>query len=150
MAIDKRELILARLFAVYQGIPGIETVVRNKGNLPEDKRPAISLFDADEEPDERAWNIPGRVAAAPNLVNLRPETYVTLNAGEENMGTVINGWRMKILKAVLLDDDLKTLVGENGAMRYEGCFTDLARERKLEGEIGLRLNFIYVLRPQQL
>ena len=45
---DKRELLLQRLVAIAQTVPGIRTVARNTDELSEHKRPAIAIFDADE------------------------------------------------------------------------------------------------------
>jgi hypothetical protein len=58
--------------------------------------------------------------------------------------------RAKLLKAVLTDSQLATLVGPNGRVRYAGCSTHLGHGRSMEGFMGAHFAFAYVLRPEQL
>jgi hypothetical protein len=149
---DKREQILARLFTVLQAIPGIEQHVRNRGELPDEKRPAITMLDADEIADERPF-AQGRITAFANRMIMTPEIYVALKDQKpDNLtaGQLLNGFRVAIIKAVMTDAELKDLVGSNGEIRYEGCVTDLARGRTMAGEILIRFAFVYVLNPSQL
>lgn len=149
---DKREMILARLFAVLKDIPGVVTCVRNRGELPDDKRPAITLLDSDETAQDKAFNR-GRIAASPNFISLQPEIYVTLDSRKPDnklIGQDLNVLRARILKAVLTDGTLVSLCGTNGEIRYLGCITDLARGRAMDGETGLTFAFIYVLNPSEL
>jgi hypothetical protein len=145
--IDKRELILSRLYDILALTEGVVEVVRNRGELPADKRPAILLLDGDEESQERARDR-GRIGRSPNLVTLRPEVYVALDPAKPHnlvTGQRLNEFRGMILAAVLTDATLQDLVGTNGEVFYAGCITDLARGRSMEGEMGLVFAFTYVL-----
>lgn len=149
---DRREQILDRLFQCLQSVPGVTTVARNRGELPEDTRPAITMLDGDEDADLAA--IPqGHMAMAPNLVIMRPEIYAVLNQREpknEGVGQDLNNLRKEILRATINDPQLKTLVGSNGLIIYEGCTTDLASGRSMQGQIQVRVAFRYVLKPSDL
>jgi hypothetical protein len=152
MAVDKREQILSRLFAVLQTVPGIITCVRNRGELDIDDRPAIYLMDGDEKADDKARE-KGRLAAYPNLVVMEPEVYAALKSQKPQnltIGQSLNSFRTEIIKAVLNDATLRSLVGSNGEIFYGGCLTDLARGREMNGEIGLIFAFRYVLNPRDL
>lgn len=149
---DRREQILSRLFDVLKTVPGPVVHVRNRGDLPPDMRPGLTMLDADEQASEKAFNR-GRIAAAPNLVVMTPEIYVTLKSQKPSNATTgqdLNTLRAAILKAVLLDRGLQDLVGTNGEIRYDGCITDLARGRDMIGEIGISVSFVYPLNPDEL
>lgn len=145
---DKRELILQRLLVIAEGIEGIVTASRNKDEITERARPAIVILDADEaaedsDPNNRPFNAARRVV-------MTPEMYIMLGAKPQDLGTAINALRAKFVKAVLTDVPLKTLVGQNGDIRYEGCATALARGRNMEGEMGVSISFTYILRADDL
>lgn len=148
---DKREQILSALFTVLQGVEGIEedACVRNRDQLPATKRPAILLLDGDEE-GQRAADGRGRIAAAPNLVILKPEIYFALEDRKpqnEDVGQDSNAMRAKILKAVLSD---MSLTGLCHNVFYAGAVTDLAKNREMQGQMGLAIEFTYYLKPAEL
>jgi len=148
--VDRRENIMERLLAVLQTVPGVAYVVRNRGELESDKRPAVQLMDADEKPEDTPLNR-GRPAFAPNRVRMTPEIYITLSTLDPSqMGPSLNVLRAALLKAVLLDKQLINLVGESGDIRYDGCATDLARGRDMVGQMVVNITFVYVLRPSEL
>jgi hypothetical protein len=51
------------------------------------------------------------------------ECNVMLGANPEQIGTDLNHFRAAILKIVLTDAALSSLVGNNGDIRCEGCST---------------------------
>lgn len=147
---DARELILARLVQIAEGIEGIKTVSRNPApGLSEHMRPAILIYDGDEETvaDERPGRRPPTV---PKLVSMTPEVYIQLGDLPEDVGTSLNVFRAKYIKAVLTDIDMIALLGSNGGMSYEGCSTALSRGRRVEGEVNPVFTFLYVLEPAKL
>lgn len=146
---DRREQILSRLFAVLQ--TNLVQCVRNRAELPDEARPAGILLDGDESANESAFNR-GRLVG-PNLVSLQPEIYLVLNSRKPdnvNVGQDLNVLRAVVVKAILSDAQLLSLVGPNGEMQYKGCVTDLARGRGMDGEMGLNMTFIYVFNPNEL
>jgi hypothetical protein len=146
---DKREQILRRLLEVAAAVPGIVTAVRNQDEISERRRPAITIFDADESADEAAerQDHPGR---APNIVEMTPEVLILLGASPETVGSALNELRARLIKAVLADSQLIALAGPNGRVRYAGCTTHLGHGRSMEGSMGVHFTFAYVLRPEQL
>jgi hypothetical protein len=146
---DKREQILERLVAIAAAVPGVNTAVRNQDELSERKRPAIAIFDADEAADEglEHQDHPGR---APNIVVMTPEVMILLGAAPATVGSSLNSLRAKLVKSVLTDTQLTTLVGTNGRVRYAGCSTHLGHGRSMEGFMGMHFAIAYVLRPEQL
>ena len=146
---DKREAILARLVDVAGSIAGIKTATRNQDEVSERARPAIAIFDADETADERAEER-GHSGRAPNIVEMSPETLILLGGAAESVGTALNNVRAKLVKAVLTDAQLATLVGSNGRARYVGCSTHLGHGRSMEAAMSVQFAFAYVLRPDQL
>jgi hypothetical protein len=147
--VDKREEILQRLVEVAAAVPGVTTAVRNRDEISERARPAIAVFDADETADERAEQ-QGHGGRAPNMVEMTPEVLILLGGAPETVGSVLNALRTKLVKAVLTDSQLTTLVGPNGRVRYAGCSTHLGHGRSMEGFMGVHFAFAYVLRPEQL
>jgi hypothetical protein len=147
---DKREVIFRRLVEIAKTVPGIVAVFRNKDEISDRQRPCIVILDADEAADDGDPSGMTRRPNAPRRVAMTPELYVMLGAKPEKIGTELNIFRAAILKALLTDAALASLVGTNGDIRYEGCATALARGRVMEGEMGLSFTFTYVLRPDEL
>jgi hypothetical protein len=147
---DKREDILARLVEVAADVSGVVFAGRNVGNIDDEDRPAIVIMDADEAADESdPVNVP-RGTSVKRRVGLTPEIYILLGDKPENIGTELNAFRAKLIKAVLTDATLQGIVGTNGAIRYEGCATALSRGRSMEGEMGVSFTFSYILNPAEL
>ena len=153
MTTDRRELVLVRLLAILATVPPIQVVVRNRGELPVDKRPAIILLDADETARLNVPQSRGRLIAAPCLVDMTPEIYVVMDLREppnELIGKDMNAMRVKIVHAIYTDEDLKKILSSNGDIRYAGTATDMASGRSMEGQMHIRLTFTYPLIPSEL
>lgn len=145
---DRREMVLARLLEIARGIEGIAAAFRNKDEISEKQRPAIVILDADEAADDA--DPVSRPSRAPRRIAMTPEIYILLGAKPEELGTVINTLRARLVKTILADAQLAGIVESNGDIRYEGCATALARGRSMEGEMGVSFTFAYVLRPEEL
>lgn len=146
---DRREQVIARLVEIAGSVEGIEKVIRNPASgLSDDKRPAITIYDGDEE--AASDPVTGRPGRAPRLVAMRPEIYIQLGDLPENVGTKLNEFRRKMVKAVCTDSTLAAILGANGSVLYDGCATALTRGRQVEGEISLGFVFVYVLNPTKL
>jgi hypothetical protein len=155
MTTDRRELVLTRLLEVLAAVPSIQVVVRNRGELPADKRPGIVLLDADEVARPSAPNARGRLIAQamPNVVDMTPEIYVVMDPRKQpnpSIGTDMNALRLVIIKAVQTDQALTDIVGSNGDIRYAGTQTDMASGRSMEGQMSIRMTFTYPLLPKEL
>jgi hypothetical protein len=145
---DVREAILARLQVLFAGIVGASHSFRNRLSIPDALLPAISVLDGDETPDDSGYG-KGRPANGPIVMYLRPEIYGFVDGEDSEVGPNVSALRASMLKAVLNDSTLLGLC-LNGDIRYEGFSSGLANGRSLEGELGLALCFVYVLRPKTL
>lgn len=148
MAEDRREDILARLVEVAQTIVEPNCVFRNQIDIPETRRPAISIFDADEDTDDSCFGR-GRPANAPLIVAMSPQILIEAEGKPAVVGALISDLRRRFVKAVLHDAALVGLC-KDGDIRYEGMATGFAVGRSMEGECGIHLTFRYVLRPDKL
>ena len=145
---DRREMILTRLLEIAVGVDGIVAAFRNKDEISEKQRPAIVILDADEAADDADPTT--RPSRSPRRVAMTPEIYILLGAKPEDLGIAINTLRARLVKAILMDPSLLTILGSSGDARYEGCATALALGRSMEGEMGVSFSFTYVLRPEEL
>ena len=146
--IDRREMILSRLLEIASATEGVVAAFRNKDEISEKQRPAIVILDADEAADDADPTT--RPSRSPRRVAMTPEIYILLGAKPEDLGTAINTLRARLVKAILMDPSLLTILGSSGDARYEGCATALARGRSMEGEMGVSFSFTYALRPEEL
>jgi len=165
---DRREQILQRLLAILtaiatswrndpsatipSGIP-VKEVVRSRGEMPPEKRPAIMLLDAGEVARPGVAQSRGRLTAGPQLVDMTPEIYVVMDLREpdnELLGEDLNAMRMVILKAIMFDGELATILGGNGSIRFAGAQTDLGEGRFMEGKMIIQMTFGYPLIPSEL
>lgn len=155
---DVREAILELIKTTLESpsLPDIVSVVRNKGELPQEKRPAIIVLDGDER-SRSDNNRSGRGNSSPNIMEMTVEVFVTLgqrnpktDAEGDNVGTILNGYRATIIKRLLEDLDLQALCGPSGSVTFAGTTTDLARGRPMAGEMGLSFRVNYVLKVSDL
>jgi hypothetical protein len=147
---DKREEVLARLVEIAAAVDGVTTVVRNGPAPDETKCPVIQILDADESAEESDPVGVARGSSARRRVGMTPEIYIILGDLPENVGPALNALRAKLVKAILTDAELGTILGTNGAIRYEGCATGLSRARQMEGSMGVSFTFLYILNPAAL
>jgi hypothetical protein len=161
---DRRQLVLDRLYALLGGltiplqggptgplsiVPG--NIVQNRNELPKEKVPGIIILDGDEIKDPRAQLATRGLTETrvpSSIMKMTPEVYVVLDTRgitNENVGRDLNTARLAILAAVLPDTQLQNIVGANGNIVYDGCVTDLARNRTMKGQLGISVTFTYPL-----
>lgn len=166
---DRREEIIERLVAILSGLTielaggknGPSTIspgnfVHNRNELPSGKVPGVILLDADEVKDPRSTLPPrGQVEGQvpPQVMKMTPEIYVVLDVRKpdnENVGEDLNTARREILAAILPDSELQALTGSNGGICYDAAVTDLARNRMMQGQMGMSITFSYPLMPREI
>ncbi|GEM_PF-1066707 len=148
---DRREAILVRLLEIAAAIEGINRAERNRPDISESSLPALVLHDGDEVAEERPSSGSGRQAPIPVRVVMTPPLILFVASGSATVGSEINAFRLKIIKAVLNDGAIQVLVGANGQIRYEGCAPlGLERGRAVEGSLVLNFSFRYPLVPSEL
>jgi hypothetical protein len=125
---DIREMILSQLKVILGTLPMITTVVRNRGLLDQEQRPAAVLMDGDETArltgDKR-----GRIRMSPELITMKPQLFIVLKSQKPNneyVGEDINNYRAELIVGGQQSTQTSlTLVGSNGNIAYTGCVTDL-------------------------
>jgi hypothetical protein len=143
---DAREAILARLLIVAKSVDDALNDLRNESDPAAANLPAVILFDGEET--ARATDPNGRTAfATPRLIDMTPEVQFRLEAKAEDVGTKLNLYRAKLIKAVLSDADLLALTANGQAIRYEGSVTATERGKSMQGGIGVGFTFTYRLNP---
>lgn len=169
---DRRDLIIERLYTLLSDleitlsadnaalqlpttIPS-GNFVHNRNELPKELVPGVILLDADEVSDPRALRPPpggSQGQIPPQLIKMTPEIYVVLDVrkpGNTNVGADLNLARLAILAAIWPDSTLQAIVGANGNIIYDGCVTDLARNRMMQGQLGISITFTYPLLPSEI
>jgi hypothetical protein len=158
---DRREAILARLLAIAEGLAGVDYAARNVNEIPEGRRPAVQIFDADEKVAESGGAAPGHRAGGPQLVTMSPEIVILLGASAKTVGSELNAIRAALIKAIMTDDGDDGLIvitgaGSNtrapssGSIRYMSSATSLGNGRSMEGAMGVFFEFTYPLKPSEL
>jgi hypothetical protein len=165
MTIDKRELIILRIVAAFGAAPGMnDNVFRDRGDLPGVKLPAGVVLDGSERSTSKIAQSRGSrntsphsnslLVRAPLIMELTPEIYWVMDPfplkRANEYGPLLSQWRVKIIKAILLDDQLASLVGPNGDIEYNGSDTDMQSGRTMEGQMQFYFTFRYVLNPSDL
>jgi hypothetical protein len=161
MSLDTRELILARMFDILDGmrtdilLPTDErfvTVARNRGKLDNDKLPAGYLLDGDED-TTMAGTGRGRVRMQPVFVTMRPQVFVVLKVtGAENkkaelIGPLLNKYRGNIMHRFATDTGLLALLGAEGDFGYVGMTTDLKTGMPMDGQAQLNFTVRHLVNP---
>jgi hypothetical protein len=139
VGLDRREEILVRLLAISLGITGVTRAVRNRTNISPGLGATIVIWNGDEEV---VLQKPGR---GPKIVEMTPVLRVMVEAGADDVGTLLNRLRRRMLRAILDDEELRALTGTNGEIRYDGLANSLERGLMVEGEDWLTFVFRYPL-----
>jgi len=142
---DRRQLLLDQLAALLHGI-GLGTVYRNRGEMSNALRPFLSLCDGTETITRTPAN--GARQSIPLLIELTPEItyYPALQLAPDNtLSEVVGLARITILSAILLDMELRGIVGPNGRILVATIETDLSIGKRMTGELTIRPIFVYPL-----
>lgn len=160
--VDRRALIINQLMTILGSLsvtlstgmikPG--NIVHNRDELPAEKVPGIILLDGDEARDPRFPDMAGRDSRpGPTMMKMTPEVYVVLDVrkpANTMVGEDLNQARIQIADLILHDAGLQKITGSNGSITYDGVVTDLARNRTMEGQMGLSFTFSYPFIPDEL
>lgn len=159
MSFDKREAILQRMLAILQAV-AVEIpvfpeqapfVFRNRGEVPEEKLPALVLLDGRET---IAVPTAGRGGIlAPTVFTLQPQVFAVLkpalDKNNDGVGETLSGYRMKLLKAFSTDDELFALLGSNGEIQHTGHETDFQTGSTMLGQMQMNFALSYTLNPRE-
>ena len=152
MSIERREEVLARLFAILEAINGPDgfvTAKRNRALLDNDACPAVIQLDGDERVSNTAMGR-GRQKMSPVLTTFTPQIFILLKYKKPQnieVGQLLNSFRGKVLRAIANDAQLLALVGPNGDIGYDGCETDLKTGMPMEGQMQINLSISAPFNP---
>jgi hypothetical protein len=162
MPTDTCELIRARGFAILKTLDGLAEVSagvksawRDRLNLDIDEKylPGAVWLDGGE--DRRVDTYGHAKPEMPHtLMELKPQVLLiekpTSTIANADMGPLLAAWRVKIIKAIVLDDALLSLLGDGGQIEYLGHATDFEVGASMRG--GLQVNFAmtYLFDPEDL
>lgn len=156
---DRREAILVRLLAIATAAPGAVTAARNRDAVADVESPAVIIYDGDEivsETTDAPFEI-RRPAVKPRIVAMSPTIEVSLGDAPANAGTAINALRAYLLKTILQDQALASLVvSDMGSppvargIHYLGCTMGSGLGRSLQANLILNFAFTYVLSVEDL
>ena len=143
---DIREQIFARMEEVLRSqVPDL-TVKRMDTTFDEAEFPGLALLDGNEQnQDAQAFGL------APLRMLLQPVIAIFgITSGQP--GPFLSAMRVKILKALLFDDQLAGLcaAGRGGRITYEGCTTESQLGEAIMADMILNFSLIYILKPQAL
>jgi hypothetical protein len=148
---DRRQQALDRLEAILGSVPDIAEVFHNRGDIPEDKRPAAVLLDGPERVETTVRG--GRPGSSPVLVTMTPQIFFEMpapNPQNDGVGESLNAIRVNALKLILTDETLHEILTTNGYVRYLGMESDLVTGRAMQGESELKIALTYPLIPDEL
>ena len=163
---DRREDIMTYIQTVLlPQVQGIVGVYRNRNELPpEEKTPGIILLDGVEKLKTQVEG--HNFTAMPVAVfTLRPQIILALtprtdpdntilpNGTVLPVGTELSSFLTKIKSAMINDDTLVAMLGDNGSIVYEGFDSDMQNGSTI-GSLGavMQINFAisYVLNASEL
>lgn len=155
MSRDRREEILIQLEAVLLEEIGEGRVHRDRSDLDRMERPCVIMLDGVES---STGTLTRKSARGPDIradiMELRPEVFLFLKRREEaqaaTRGPELSAYRMQLIKAVIQDETLISIVGSNGGIFYRGHDTDMQSGEAVQGMMLLRFAFHYVLDPNEL
>lgn len=145
---DRREEALERLKAIAVALE--EGKVERNQEIISDDGTYIIVLDADEAIRHETDFELGRPARAVTMMTMVPEYRVRLGKTPANVGTELNRIRLRLLKAVLTDDELAGIYGSNGHVRYHSADTALGWGRTTEGDMAVRFAITYPLLVSEL
>lgn len=164
MKMDKREMIMVHLAELLGAVAGIKGVFRDRGELPpRQKTPGILLLDGKEKL-KTVQTGKNFTAMPPAIFTLYPQVFLVLTPRDDVTNTTLSravnevwkelsAFRMLILDAVLNDDSLVALIGDNGSVVYNGFDSDMQSGSTI-GADGATMQFhfaiSYVLDPRNL
>jgi hypothetical protein len=159
-----REEIIEYVVDLLGQVTGVQGVYRNRGELPpREKTPGIIFLDGVVE---RKTQLDGYNfnAMPPAVFTLRPEIVLALTPRDDVGNTLLDGadapvgpemaaFETKILNAILNDDSLVAMLGDDGSVVYEGFDSDMRNYSSI-GATGavmiFKFAFSYVLDPSDL
>lgn len=149
---DRREAILAQLLVIATTTPGVKTAARNRDAPSDEELPAIIIYDGDEatlETDDAPGDL-RRPSAKPRRVAMTATLEISLGAQPEDVGTDVNVLRAYMIRTILQDATLLSLVQDGKGIHYLGASMGSDLGRALQANMILNFAFTYLLSVSDL
>ena len=159
---DRRELILARLYAILTEVASdlavdASSVFRNRGVIPVEIQPALTLLDGTEGvaiQGRTSSRQPNLMVWRPGISILRPQVWSILKPRGldewAEIGPEMSMHRRVLFHAITTDTSIISLLSSNGHIEYLGCDTDMQTGSMMEGQLMLNFAFHYLLDVSEL
>jgi hypothetical protein len=135
---------MARLLTIAAAVPGVAYTARNDLGVDDVALPAIVVLDGDEQIPDMGARLAGKIKAA-RLVTMSAEVHILQDGEPATLGSELNALRVAVIRAILDDATLASIVGANGAIDPVGCSVGFAQGTRLQGELALVVRFTYPL-----
>lgn len=165
---DRRELILARIKEALNELkalnvtpivgsgPFVQSVYRNRAPLLEDDRPALYLLDGIEDVGSPigGYTTQRSTFSRPAFMVMHPQILAVLRQRipdhVDEYGPLLSQYRVALIKIILEDSELVSLVTSNGQIAYQGSETDMQWLNSMEGKLYMKFAFTYPLITSEL
>lgn len=146
---DVREQILVRMFEIAKTVT--PSARRMDFDVSADDQPALVLIDGEESYTSSPFEYPPEAA---QKLQMDPH-FVLLVQTSEKAGPALNSIRAKLIKAIVFDETLKNITGNQSGSRkigarYMGCDNGVQMGEGLVGFMILRFSLLYVFKPIDL
>jgi hypothetical protein len=138
--------VLARLLDLITAIGDFNIVERNLDELPEGIRPCAVLIDGDEN---RSADTEGK-NGQPIIMVMTPIIAIGCSGQAEDVGPTLSSLRGQVIKAVSNDATLRSIVGPNGKVFYDGLTGKLSHGSLMAADAEIRFAINYPLKPAAL
>jgi hypothetical protein len=144
---DVREAILSRIVALLGALPNIDQVSRNVLTDDDGNLHRITVMEGEEIGSEA--DPVHRPPTAPRVIHMQPQIIISAAAKSKDIGGDLSIMRGQVIQAIATDSALSALTMNNWGGRYIGMESDLAFGRTMLGQMALKFQFTYALRPDQ-
>jgi hypothetical protein len=147
MAEDVREAILARLVVLMGSVVGTDSVSRNVIIDDDGNAKRITVMEGEEIASDA--DPVNRPPTAPRIVHMQPQLILSAQANSAEVGSDLSNLRGHAIKLIASDTTLISLTLNGRSGRYIGMESDLAFGKAMFGQMALKFQFSYVMRPDQ-
>jgi hypothetical protein len=134
----------------------VESVYRNRAPLRDYARPALYLFDGPEDIGSPVggYTTQRSTFSRPAFMVMHPQVFAVLNQRipdkSDEYGPLLSQYRIALIKTLLEDSELISLVTSNGQIAYQGYDTDMKTLSSMEGQLQMLFAFTYPLITSEL
>jgi len=141
-----KEDVLSRMHVLLGGVDGIKTVLRDVDEFPDVARPTVILLAGDTEavPEfQRSW-VKGEV---PIMVDMRPVVLLLVSGDQATVGADTDELEGRIIKAIMSDATLPTLISRPGGVYYDRSDYRLSHDLAMACDVQIQFRVRTAIYP---